>query len=40
MKPVFNTPDWVLAALAERRQHNLMRRTITLDSAQTPHTSY
>lgn len=38
MKPVFNTPDWVLAALAERRQHNLMRRTITLDSAQTPHT--
>ncbi|MCW4629357.1 MULTISPECIES: 8-amino-7-oxononanoate synthase [Marinomonas] len=38
MKPVFNTPDWVLAALAERRQHNLMRRTMTLDSAQTPHT--
>lgn len=38
MKPVFNTPDWVLAALAERRQHNLMRRTITLDSAQNPHT--
>jgi 8-amino-7-oxononanoate synthase len=38
MKPVFNAPDWMLAALQARRQQDLMRRTITLDSAQIPHT--
>ena len=38
MKPAFNTPDWVSAALDERRDKDLMRRTITLDSPQTPHT--
>lgn len=38
MKPVFNTPDWMLAALQGRREQNLMRRTITLDSPQTPQT--
>ncbi|NLQ16524.1 8-amino-7-oxononanoate synthase [Marinomonas sp. M1K-6] len=38
MKPVSNTPDWVLAALETRRQEDLMRRTITLDSPQIPHT--
>ncbi|MCW8357453.1 MAG: 8-amino-7-oxononanoate synthase [Marinomonas sp.] len=38
MKPAFNTPDWVLAALDERRQHDLMRQTMTLNSAQVPHT--
>ncbi|BFM49330.1 8-amino-7-oxononanoate synthase [Marinomonas sp. THO17] len=38
MKPVSNTPDWVLAALDERRQGNLMRQVVTLDSPQVPHT--
>ncbi|WP_369922583.1 8-amino-7-oxononanoate synthase [Marinomonas polaris] len=38
MKLASNTPDWVLAALEERRQQDLMRRTITLDSPQIPHT--
>ncbi|MBJ7536815.1 8-amino-7-oxononanoate synthase [Marinomonas transparens] len=37
MKPAFNTPDWVLAALQQRRQHDLMRRTVTLASPQVPH---
>ncbi|RBP81763.1 8-amino-7-oxononanoate synthase [Marinomonas rhizomae] len=37
MKPALNTPDWVLAALQERRQQDLMRSTITLDSPQVPH---
>ncbi|WP_394182272.1 8-amino-7-oxononanoate synthase [Marinomonas posidonica] len=38
MKPAFNTPSWVLAALDERRRQDLMRHTVTLDSPQIPHT--
>ncbi|MBR7888705.1 8-amino-7-oxononanoate synthase [Marinomonas sp. A79] len=38
MKPVSNTPDWVLAALETRRQQNLMREAVTLQSPQVPHT--
>jgi len=38
MKPAFNTPDWMSSALDERRERDLMRRTITLESSQTPHT--
>ena len=38
MKPAFNTPDWMSSVLDERREKGLMRRTITLDSPQTPHT--
>ncbi|WP_417527197.1 8-amino-7-oxononanoate synthase [Marinomonas shanghaiensis] len=38
MKPVSNTPAWLLAALEERRQQDLMRRTVTLHSPQIPHT--
>ncbi|KZN12943.1 8-amino-7-oxononanoate synthase [Marinomonas sp. TW1] len=38
MKPAFNTPSWVLAALDERRRQDLMRHTVTLDSPQVPHT--
>jgi 8-amino-7-oxononanoate synthase len=37
MKPVPKSPDWMLSALEERRQQNLMRRTVTLDSPQIPH---
>ncbi|MCV2401405.1 8-amino-7-oxononanoate synthase [Marinomonas sp. C2222] len=39
MKQASNTPDWVLSALDERRQQNLMRKTVTLNSPQTPRTS-
>ena len=38
MKPVPKSPDWMLSALEERRQQGLMRRTVTLDSPQIPHT--
>ncbi|AEF53852.1 8-amino-7-oxononanoate synthase [Marinomonas posidonica] len=38
MKPAFNTPSWMLAALDERRRQDLMRHTVTLDSPQVPHT--
>jgi 8-amino-7-oxononanoate synthase len=37
MKPVPKSPDWMLSALEGRRQQNLMRRTVTLDSPQIPH---
>tara|TARA_R110001632_G_scaffold7435_2_gene29721 strand:- start:35813 stop:36994 length:1182 start_codon:yes stop_codon:yes gene_type:complete len=37
MKPVPKSPDWMLSALEERRQQNLMRRTVTLGSPQIPH---
>lgn len=37
MKPVPKSPDWMLSALEERRQQNLMRRTVTLDGPQIPH---
>ena len=37
MKPVPKSPDWMLSALEERRQQNLMRRTVTMDSPQIPH---
>lgn len=37
MKPAFNTPDWVLARLHERRHENLMRHTVVVDSPQIPH---
>jgi 8-amino-7-oxononanoate synthase len=37
MKPVPKSPDWMLSALEERRQQNLMRRTVTMDGPQIPH---
>ncbi|MCB5161954.1 8-amino-7-oxononanoate synthase [Marinomonas algarum] len=37
MKPVFKTPEWMLAALEARRQQDLMRHTVTLQSPQVPH---
>lgn len=37
MKPVPKSPNWMLSALEERRQQNMMRRTVTLDSPQIPH---
>ena len=37
MKPVSNnTPEWMLASLQERRQQDLMRRPVVLDSPQRP----
>jgi len=38
MKPVSKSPDWMLAALEARRQQDLMRRIVTLNSPQIPHT--
>lgn len=35
-----NTPSWIKAALDERRQHSLLRQTITLDGPQTPNASF
>ncbi|ETI61535.1 8-amino-7-oxononanoate synthase [Marinomonas profundimaris] len=39
MKPVPKSPNWMLSALEERKQQDLMRQTVTLDSPQIPHTN-
>lgn len=37
MMPTPNAPDWVLAALQQRQEQNLLRRTVTLAGPQGPH---
>lgn len=35
--PAFNSPDWMLAALKERQEQALMRRTVTISGPQSTH---